>query len=140
MKKYYLSLVMVIGFMTASFALAAPQVTASTSNGYFSAQHSQPSKGSIKAANLVPPTDITIINASNDFIVASVIDTTFSTTIYSDSNDHIRNYEYAGMTPIALRGPYGSSFFTRNVCRYAVLTVYGQPGSYRVNVDSEYCN
>lgn len=134
MKKIFTALFLTSFLATAAFA------DANVNSGYFSTQHPAAKTASPAAAKaLVPPTDITITNASNSVIFASVPNSPVYDMIYSGTNDHIRHNSYFGDTHIVLSDPNHNVFFDSYVCRLAVMTVYGYPGAYRINVDKEYC-
>ena len=90
-------------------------------------------------ANRFPPTDITITNSSVAAIHVVIPGTSIHDTLYPTANDHIRNNNGAFNTSIILEDPYHTIFWNNTVCPRALVTVYGQPGSYRINVDNEYC-
>lgn len=120
-----------------SLALAA-DVSNNDPKGYYSTQHPQSVSSKLKVT-LFPPTDITLINATSNTIYAIVPGSPIYDAIYPGSNDHIRHNTMYGDTQIVFQDPYHFNFFNSFVCRLAVVTVFGQVGSYRVNVDTEYC-
>lgn len=134
MKMRSLSLLVATGLVSSTVAFAGQSVL----SGYYSSQHPQTTLAA--KATLFPPTDITITNASNNTIYAAVPNSPIYDTIYAGNNDHIRHNTYYGDTFISLQDPNHNQFWSGSVCRLALVTVYGNPGSYRVNVDREYCN
>lgn len=133
MKKINLSLLAVSSLLTASLSFAA----VSDSNKYFSTLHPQVKNASIDL--LHPPTDISIVNASSNYIY--VVVPPVNDRITPGFNDHIYGYDPTSwQTWITLQDPYRSTFFADYVCKLAIVTVYGAPGSYRINIDSDLCN
>jgi len=133
MKKLFTAVMIIAGLMSSQYVLATP--------GYFTAKNATVvRKAKNDTRSVVPATDITIANGSTDIIYAFVPDTSIDDVIYPLENDHIRHYTYYGDTPLVLEDRYHNAFFSQYVCRYAVINVYGQPGYYHVNVDSEYCD
>lgn len=93
------------------------------------------------AALLHPPTDITIINATNDGIYAVVPGSPIYDYLNPGFNDHIYNSDPNNWyTFLVLQDPYRNQFFSGTVCRLAIVTVYGYRGNYRINTDSDLCN
>jgi hypothetical protein len=86
-----------------------------------------------------PPTDITLINASSDIVNVAIPGDTFTDVIFPTTSKHLVNYHGAFNTPIAFKDPFYAQFFTGILCPYAVVTIFGRPGYYKVTVDSEYC-
>lgn len=132
MKKIALAALIVSSLLSSTFSFAN-----SIANNYASSLHP---KANI-AANLMlhPPTDITIINASTNYIYA-VIPNFVNDLITPGNNDHLYGYqEGVWSTYIMLQDPNHNTFFSTNVCRLAIVTVYGGPGSYRITTDSDLC-
>lgn len=107
-------------------------------NIYYSSLHSK----SGLTRTLHPPTDITIINATSNFIFAVVPGSPVNDCLNSGMNDHIYGYNpNLETTYIVLQDyPYRNTFYADYVCRLAIVTAYGSPGYYRVNIDSDLCN
>lgn len=139
MKKLCLGLATLVGLISATIGFAASAVN--KESGYFSTQHPLVSPTKAVKATLFPPTDITVTNASSNAIYVVVPNTPIYDLLYSNSQpDHIRNNGGAFYTNIALLDPNRNTFWNYTVCPRALVTVYGYPGSYKVNVDNEYCN
>jgi hypothetical protein len=136
------SLSLLIAATLASSVNAMPSQPAELSKadlaGYYSSQH--PHAG-LKAAlaNSYPATDITVVNAT-DNVITMAIPNAFSDYVQVEANNHLRHQTLVAPTHLNLLDPYGNVFFDQYVCRLAVVTAYGQVGSYRINVDTEYCN
>src|SRR5580700_10777970 len=120
--------------LLSSLAMAATDVA----SNYYSGQHPL-NNTALKAKNLYPATDITVSNSTTDIIYATVPGTPVYDMLYPNNNDHIYNDSYYGMTRVVLQDPYRYPFFDGYVCRYAIVSVYGYPGSYNVYVNSNYC-
>jgi hypothetical protein len=144
MKKIYSAIIIMAGLVGSQFALANKDVAPAA--GYFSAKNVPAIRAMTRSlsktsiATMVPATDITVANGSTDIIFVFVPNTSIDDMIYPLENDHIRNYSYYGSTAIVLEDRYHNAFFTQYVCRYAMINVYGMPGSYHVVIDSEYCD
>ena len=134
MKTMRLSLIAVAALTAASIASSATLNLAD----YYSTQH--PALSSKAKSITFPPTDITVINASVSPIYAIVPNSPVYDLIYPTANDHIRNNNWYGDTALQLQDSYHGLIFNSNVCRLAVVTVYGQPGSNSVVIDTEYCS
>lgn len=132
--KKILAATALIGFLFSAIANAAPTVS-----NYYSTQ--KPKAVTTVKKNLYPATDIGVYNWSSDYIYTVVPNTPINDLVYPNDNDHIYNDTYYGMTHIVLLDPtpYRNVFFDGYVCRYAVVNVYGYPGSYNVYVNSSYC-
>ncbi len=115
---------------------------AADANGYYSAQHPKMNL-TATAANFAPATAITIVNGSQDMIYAVVQDQygkdLLTDSVYQEKHDHIRHDTNYGTTRLVLRDPNRNTFFDVNVCRRAVVSVFGRSGSFRYNIDEEYC-
>lgn len=133
MKKISLGLVAISSLISASFCFAN---TPDLSN-YFSTLHSKPTAG--LKATFHPPTDITIVNASTNYIFAVVPGSPVNDRLSPGFNDHIYGYN-TNDAYIVLQDPYRDTFYSDYVCRLAIVTVYGNPGSYRINIDNDLCN
>lgn len=132
MKKLLVSACALATLAVAGLSHAAPM-------NYTSTLH--PAAGMTANATLHPPTDITIINATNNYIFAVVPGSPINDTLSPGFNDHIyNNNPSAWTTYLMLQDPYRNTFFANNVCRLAIVTVYGAPGAYRLNIDSDLCN
>ncbi|OGT45898.1 MAG: hypothetical protein A3E83_02310 [Gammaproteobacteria bacterium RIFCSPHIGHO2_12_FULL_41_20] len=132
MKKLYISTFAALGIAMAPCAFSQGV----DFNGYYSTQHVSKSA---TANNLVPPTDITVVNASSDIVYAIVPNSPIHDLIYSGQNDHIRHNNYYGDTHLVLTDPFSRTLFDGYVCRLAMVSVSNPFGAYRINVDSEYC-
>lgn len=134
MKTMRLSFIALAAMAAASIASAASPNLAD----YYSAQH--PALNSKVKAVTFPATDITVINASTSPIYAIVPNSPIYDLIYPTANDHIRNNTFYGDTNLVLQDTYQNTIFNRYVCRASVVTVYGQPGSNSIVIDTEYCS
>lgn len=85
-----------------------------------------------------PATDILVVNGTNSLMFTE-IPGAFRDANNPEFNDHLTHDTMVGSTHINLQDPYGNTFFDSWVCRLAVVTVFGNVGSYRVNVDETYC-
>lgn len=132
--KKLLTATTIVGLLFSAIANAAPAVT-----NYYSSQKSKMT--TISQAKLYPATDIGVYNWSSDYIYTLVPNSPINDRVYPQENYHIYNDTYYGMTHIVLQDPtpYRNVFFDGYVCRYAVVNVYGYPGSYNVYVNSSYC-
>ena len=136
MKKFYLCALALIGSISVSSAFAAN--TPSIAEGYHAGNSNQgPSakKLTSKATTGLPPTYLTIVNAVNDVLYASVVGTTATYTVEYHKNEHIWHGSYAGNTNIAITDRYNHLIFTGEMCRYAIVTVYPD----YINVDNDPC-
>jgi len=123
-----------------SFVLSTSLAFASTSslNEYYSTMH--PSTSNAIKNMLHPPVDITIINATSNYIYVVVPNSPVNDYISPGYNDHIHNYDAnVWNTYVVLQDAYRNTFYTNTVCRLAILTVYGYPGNYRENLDTDLC-
>lgn len=112
-------------------------------NNALSSQYSSTLHPQAGQANtlLHPPTDITIINATSDYIYAIVPNSPVYDYITPGYNDHIYNYSPDLMsTYVILQDAYHNTIFSNNVCRLAIMTVYGYAGQYSINIDTDLCN
>ncbi|MBA3660583.1 MAG: hypothetical protein H0W64_02550 [Gammaproteobacteria bacterium] len=135
MRKIQLCATALMSLFTASVAFASSDML----SNYYSSQRPQ-ATAAIKAS-LHPPTDITVINASTSHIYAVVPNSPINDLINPGFNDHIYNTNpNVWSTLLVLQDPYRGTFFNANVCRLAIVTVYGTPGSYRINTDTDLCN
>lgn len=128
--------------LAVSLLVTASAVAATSTSGYQLTD--RPAMKTAKALHgakgaSFPPTDITIINGSSDLINIAIPGDTFTDVIFSTTSKHLVNYYGAFNTPIALKDPFYAQFFTGVLCPYAVVSVFGRPGYYKVTVDSEYC-
>lgn len=121
----------------ASTAFAAAPLSKLELGHYYSKQH--PRTPGMNAASMYPATDITVVNATVGVIYTVVPNSPIYDVNSPETNDHVRHDSLMGPTHIHLQDPYGNAFFDNYVCRLAVITTFGFPGSYRVNVDEEYC-
>lgn len=110
-----------------------------TLNQYSSTMH--PQSGNVLNTLLHPPTDITVVNASGDYIYAVVPYSPVNDYLSPGFNDHIYNNDpNVWNTYLVLQDVYRNTFYATNVCRLAIVTVYGYTGNFRINVDSDLCN
>jgi hypothetical protein len=109
-----------------------------TASGYYSSL--QPLSTHTSAKALVPATDITIVNASQNIIYGEVPNALYD-TVTPGVNDHIRHPTFTGNTYINLHANDLSRtvFWSGYVCRYSIITVYGTAAA-NVGIDNEYCN
>jgi hypothetical protein len=129
MKKLGLSLLALASALWMNAATAAPTV------GYSSAVY----QGLTAKINAVihPNTDITVINASSAEIYM-VVPGAVDRRIERGYNGHI----YADVfynTALVLLDPYRHNFQNINACRLSIITVYGYPGNYALNIDDDLC-
>lgn len=134
MKKLLLASLAAVGFISsAAFAYTQPLYT------YSSTLHPQAANSS--ASLLHPPTDITVINASANPIYAVVPNSPVNDYLTPGYNDHIYNYDpNLWYTYLVLQDAYRTTFFSANVCRLAIVTVYGYTGNFSWNIDTDLCN
>lgn len=130
MKKWFVNLLTVVCLLWTSITLAANAADQS----YHSKQSVSPSTGIA-----VPATNITIINYSEESIYATVPGTSVYDILYAGRSDTIFNNAYYGDTRIVLQDWNRITFFDQYVCRRAIVSVDGRPGSYRIIVDRKYC-
>ena len=88
-------------------------------------------------AALVPATNISVLNYSDDTIFAYVPGLTIP--LYSGNANTIRLDNFWGDTYLTLQDPRGVPFYTQYVCHRAMVIVDGRPGYYRTTVDRRYC-
>lgn len=131
MKKFALSLISIMAFSTALYAAE------SISSGYSSTVH--PAQGAAATAKTRSATDIDVYNASSRVIYVVVPNSPVNDVIYPNNSDHIYHPTYYGHTYLMLQDPNRGTFWSGNVCHYARVTVYGNPGYYNVNIDSSMC-
>lgn len=90
-----------------------------------------------------PLTNITVINASVDTIYAVVTANNIYQlyqAVYPRGYLHIYEDDLFDPTYLVLKDPYSNDFFSGYVCRRAIITVFGQPGSYLVQNDRDFCD
>ncbi|VVC75236.1 hypothetical protein AQUSIP_05240 [Aquicella siphonis] len=133
MKKMLTTLAATASIVAVSFAFAAAKVD---SGVYYSTQHP---KAGMKAL-AVPATNITVTNYSDELIFAVVPGSPIDDRIGSGKSDTISNDSYYGDTHLVLLDWNRSVFFDQNVCRRAIVTVDGRPGSYHIDVNRKFCN
>lgn len=133
MKKFKLSIIAFASLASASIALAGNSLS-----DYYTSQHP---KTNTAVKNLLhPPTDITVINASSSYIFVHIPGTNIMDLLNPGYNDHIYNWNgNVWYTPLQLQDPYHSAFYNGNMCRLSIVTVYGNPGHYRINTDDDLC-
>lgn len=130
MKKLLISMVAAVGLISgSSFA---------GTNGFVAKIESAKSSKSVKAGMFMfAPTDITVINATP----VSLTSTAPITATFGPSQHlHIQNYGSSSYTQVAVMDPYNNLVFNSTVCPHAIITIQGQPGSYRWDIDEEYCH
>lgn len=136
MKKVLLSL------LTTASLLATSLVSAATVDlsGYYSALHPKATVAS--KALLLPPTNITVTNYSEDLIFVAVPGA-IDDAVPSGKSDTISHDSYSGSTHLVLQyiNRYGvrATFFDQYVCQRAMLTVDGRDGFYHSDIDARYC-
>ena len=135
MKKSKLAMTIAGALMFCTSVCSAAQAN----NQYGSTLH--PIQASITANLLHPPTDITVINASTNYIYAVIPNSPVNDYLRPGFNDHIYNYDpNIFSTYLVLQDVYHRTFYSSSVCRLAIVTVYGYTGNYTVNTDSDLCN
>src|SRR6185295_5565392 len=96
---------------------------------------------SSKSPMFHPPTDITVINASSNGIYVTVPNSPVNDYLNPGYNDHVYNRDpNLWYTYLVLQDQYRGTFYAANVCRLAIVTVYGYTGHFRINTDSDLCN
>ena len=96
---------------------------------------------SIASATLTHPlTAITVINATNSGFYATVPNTPVYQYISSGFNGHITHPDAIYSTNVLIRDPYQNVVFNFNLCRLAIVTIYGYYGHYGYNIDDHLCN
>tara|TARA_R110000868_G_scaffold323928_5_gene584853 strand:- start:693 stop:1103 length:411 start_codon:yes stop_codon:yes gene_type:complete len=124
---------------TAVIAASTTIASAQSLQGYSSTIH--PATNSASNSLLHPPTDITIINASTDYIYALVPGSPVNDLLRPMSNDHIYSYDpNLRYNHIVLQDAYRNSFYDYMVCRLAIITVHGYAGNYTITTDDDLCN
>jgi hypothetical protein len=124
-----------ITFLSTLLLCASAYAMPAANSQYSSTLHPLPN------SMLHPPTDITIANATYDFIYAQVPNTTINDPVRPGTNDHIYNSDpNVYSVYIVLRDYRNNVFYSNVVCRLAIVTVSGTIGYYRVNTDSDLCN
>lgn len=90
---------------------------------------------------LHPPTAITVVNATSDYVYVVVPNSPIYDRIAPGLNDHITNSDpNIWYTNLQVKDSYHNTFFNYNLCRLAIVTVYGYYGHYSWNVDDHLCN
>lgn len=132
MKKITVSSLALIGMLSSALTFAADSKLSS----FYSSMHPKPQLAA--KAGLHPATDVTVVNASTSYIYATVRDQynnlVINDVLYPNQNDHLYSddpYAFSYNTLI-LNDPYYNSFYVNHPCRYALITVYGTPGNYRI--------
>jgi len=121
--------------------LAASSAFAYTKPLYTYSSTFHASSTTAQATLVHPPTDITVINASSNFIYVTVPNSPINDYLQPGYNDHVYNYDpNLWFTYLVLQDQYRATFYSANVCRLAIVTVYGYTGHFRINVDSDLCN
>lgn len=118
-----------VGLLTATAVFADAK---STSNGYYNVPYTKSF-----AHTLVPATNISVLNYSDDTVYAIVPG--LGVTLFSGNATTFRLDNFYGETYMTLQDPWQRPFFTQYVCRRAIVIVDGRPGAYRINVDRRYC-
>lgn len=134
MEKFKLSVVALTSLLSTSIAFAG-----TTLSDFYTTMHP---KTNVALKNMIhPPVDVTVINASTSYIYVRVYGTVVHDYLRPGFNDHVYNYDSTMWSvPIMLEDPRGNVFYNENVCRLAIVTVYGNPGNYRINTDNDLCN
>lgn len=133
MKRFSLVTFISAAIIFSSSVFAAPSMTqfSSTVNKSMS----------VASAKLTHPlTAITVINATNAGIYATVPNTPVYQYISSGYNGHITHPDAIYSTNVLIRDPYQNVVFNFNLCRLAIVTVYGYYGHYGYNIDDHLCN
>lgn len=146
MRKAYFAAITVLTFFLSSSIFADSDLA----KGYYTNKHpKEPVKEASVSANnnkklsmatFLPTTDITIINATPLLMYVTIPDTNVYDPVYPRVNVHVYNDFQFGDTYLILKDPYGNTFYNGNVCRRAIVTVYGQPGNYSIYMDREFCH
>lgn len=139
MKKLLQSIIF-FSVVSTAFAAATPEPPREMLNKYYSSTHPRAIHGMQAGMASYPATDITVVNATVSVIHVVVPGTPIDDVKTSETNDHIWHDYLTSPTHLNLVDPYGNIFFDRYVCRLAVVSVFGYPGSYRFNIDETYCN
>ena len=128
MKKILIALATTLSLAAATTTFAA---NTGTNDYYISSGDQIASK-----AFVVPATNITVLNYSDEFIyLASPV----NYQIPSGNSRTISRNAYYDSTHIVLQDWNYTTFYDRFVCRRAIITVDGRPGYYRISVDGRYC-
>lgn len=132
-----------LGFAALAISALMMSVSAMASvsglQAYGSTQH--PAAVSISKNMLHPPTDITVVNASASPIYAVVPNSPVDDYLVTGATTHIYNYDpNLFWTYLVLQDAYGSTFFANNVCREAIVTVWGYYGNFTIKTDSDLCS
>ncbi len=119
-KKLCLMFVAVAGLIFAPLTISAEP----SANGYYTSDHSSASTG--LAAVTTDPTEIRVTNGRNDtiFIAAPLKD-----NVDSGTNKFIRHLKDTVDVHVILKDQRDNTIFDGVVCRYALITVYGDPNS-----------
>jgi len=121
--------------MLCSSAYSATQIN----NQYASTMHPIQTDASMNL--LHPPTNISVVNASSDYIYAVVPNSPVNDYVRPGFNDHIYNYDPGVFsTYLVLQDVYRNTFYAQTVCREAIVVVTGYYRNYRINTDSDLCN
>ncbi len=155
MKKIFLSLIAIMSLVSTSFVFAdtsnavtgASEFNITAAKGY-SSKKNKLQNAVFKNANAklnastsaYYATNITVINASSELIYTYVPGSGIYDSIFPTENDHILNGSYSGNTYVVLQDPNYSTFYQGYMCRYAITTVFGYPGNYRIFIDAMLCN
>lgn len=85
-------------------------------------------------------TDITVINASRDGIYTWFPYRGIKDYVRPTYNEHFWDDDpYVVDTRLVMQDAYGRTFWEGNVCRLAIVTVYGYTGNFGWVVDSHLC-
>lgn len=134
MKKLLISMVAAVGLISAS--------SFAGTNGFVAKIESAKSSKPTAKAAMFAATDITVINATP---VALTATTPIIATFGPGQHLHIQNFGSSSYTQVAIYDvavitPYTIPVFNSTVCPHAIITIQGQPGSYRWDIDEEYCH
>jgi hypothetical protein len=129
MNKILSGVAMIASTLAVSFAANAADVSS-----YYSTLHPKASK-----TLSVPPTNITVLNYSEEAIFAIVPGTPINDMLRAGKSDTISHDTYYGDTRLVLQDWNRYTMYDQYVCRRAIVTVDGRPGYYRISVDRKYC-
>lgn len=144
MRKAYVATVTILALIFTSSIFAESNIEKS----YYTGKHPKEStklnaavsKEKLSTAQFLPLTDITLINATPSNVYVTIPNTTVYDPAYPRVNLHVYNEYQYGDTYLMLKDVYGNAFYSGNVCRRAIVAVYGFPGNYSIYIDREFCN
>jgi hypothetical protein len=133
MKRLVLSALVSTTLIFSATTFAAP------SKQYYSTLGS--SKINLSSTMVHPPVDISIINASSSSIYTVVPGSPINDLLNPGYNNHIYNYDNnVYYTYLVLQDVYHNSFYAYNVCKLAIVTVFGYTGHFTITTDNDLCN